>query len=94
VNGAQNNVFTAYGTERPAAGYTLLNAGIGADVVGRNHKTMFTLTLAGQNLTDVAYQNALSRLRYADVNNVTGRTGLFNMGRNISILLSVPLDIR
>jgi iron complex outermembrane receptor protein len=94
VNGAQNNVFTAYGTERPAAGYTLLNAGIGTDVVGKNHKTLFTITLAGQNLTDVAYQNALSRLRYADVNNVTGRLGLFNMGRNFSILLSVPLDIR
>ncbi|MES2702619.1 MAG: hypothetical protein V4649_08275 [Bacteroidota bacterium] len=43
---------------------------------------------------DVAYQNALSRLRYTPANNATGRVGLYNMGRNISVLVSVPLDIR
>jgi iron complex outermembrane recepter protein len=28
------------------------------------------------------------------VNNVTGRTGVFNMGRNIGFKLNVPLDFK
>jgi iron complex outermembrane recepter protein len=94
INWAQKNVFTAYNTETPVNGYTLVNAGIGADVVNHKHNTMFTLTLAGQNLTNVAYQNALSRLRYTDENYVTGRMGIFNMGRNYSIILSIPINAK
>lgn len=94
INFAQSNVFSAYGTETASPGYTLLDAGIGADIVNKKQQTICTLTLSGQNLTDAAYQNHLSRLRYADVNNITGRTGIFNMGRNISMTLSVPLHIK
>jgi iron complex outermembrane receptor protein len=94
INSAQKNVFTAYNTETPTAGYTLLDAGVGADVINRKHHTMFTLTLAAQNITDAAYQNALSRLRYTDENYTTGRMGIFNMGRNFSIILSIPLDVK
>ena len=94
MNSAQNNVFTAYGTETPTPGYTLLDAGIGADIVDKNHKTICSLTLAGQNLTNVAYQNALSRLRYGPENDVTGRVGIYNMGRNFSVICSIPLDFK
>ncbi|MES2702622.1 MAG: TonB-dependent receptor [Bacteroidota bacterium] len=94
INFAQDNVFTAYGTERPAEGYTLFNAGIGADVANAKKHTLFTITIAAQNIMDVAYQNTLSRLRYTPANNATGRVGLYNMGRNISVLVSVPLDVR
>ena len=94
VNSAQNNVFTAYNTETTTPGYTLLNAGIGADITNAQHRVLCTLTISGQNLTDVAYQNALSRLRYSDVNNATGRVGMYNMGRNFSFIVSVPLDIK
>lgn len=91
VNFSQDNVFSAFGTETATPGYTLFNAGIGADFVNKKQRTIFSLTLSAQNLTDVAYQNHLSRLKYADVNNVTGRGGVFNTGRNISLQLSVPL---
>ena len=94
MNSAQNNVFTAYGTETPTPGYTLLDAGLGADIVDKNHKTICSLTLAGQNLTNVAYQNALSRLRYGPENDVTGRVGIYNMGRNFSVICSIPLDFK
>ena len=94
MNSSQNNVFTAYNTETTTPGYTLLDAGVGADVVDRKHHTLFTLTLAAQNITDVAYQNALSRLRYTDENMTTGRMGIYNMGRNFSIILSVPLNVK
>lgn len=94
INFAQNDIFSAYGTETASKGYTLLNAGIGMDFINKKQNTLFTLTLAAQNLTDVAYQNHLSRLRYADINNVTGRTGIYNVGRNISIMLAIPLNIK
>ncbi len=46
------------------------------------------------NLTDVAYQSNMSRLKYTDINNVTGRTGVYNMGRNFSIKLLIPIGIK
>lgn len=33
---------------------------------------------------DKAYQNHLNRLKYAPENLLTGRTGVFNMGRNLA----------
>jgi iron complex outermembrane receptor protein len=87
----QKNAFTAYDTETATASYTLLNAGISGNVV-RKGKTLFSIYLLGTNLTDKAYQNHLNRLKYTDVNPVTGRQGVFNMGRNFSIKLNVPLN--
>ena len=46
----------------------------------------------GTNLTNKAYQNHLSRLKYTDVNPVTGRQGVLNMGRNIIVKLAIPLE--
>ncbi|MEI6264650.1 MAG: TonB-dependent receptor [Sphingobacteriia bacterium] len=89
----QNRVFTAYDTETATEGYTLLNFAVGTDFVQKG-KTIFSLHLALNNFTDVAYQNHLSRLKYAGENLVTGRTGVFNMGRNLSVKLNVPLDFR
>ena len=94
MNFAQNNVFEAYGTETKAKGYTLIDAGIGADITNSKHHTLCTVTIAAQNIMDVAYQNSLSRLRYAPVNNVTGRTGVYNVGRNFSAIVSIPLDFK
>lgn len=87
----QNHPFTAYQTETATPGYTLLNAGVSTNVVHRN-KILFTLYFNGMNLADVAYQNHLSRLKYTDVNPVTGRQGVFNTGRNFSIKLNIPLS--
>ncbi|HEX8462604.1 MAG TPA: TonB-dependent receptor, partial [Segetibacter sp.] len=90
---AQNRIFTAYNTETPTSGFTLLNLGAGTDVSIKNRK-LFSLYLSLNNITDVAYQSHLSRLKYTDVNNVTGRQGVFNMGRNFNIKLNVPLTFK
>jgi iron complex outermembrane receptor protein len=87
----QNNPFTAYGTETATPGYSLLNAGITANINSKN-KTLFSLYLLGNNLSDVAYQNHLSRLKYTDINLVTGRQGVFNMGRNFVFKVNIPLS--
>lgn len=90
----QNRVFTAFNTETTSKGYTLLNAGAGAEFYSKNNRQLFSIQLGVINLADIAYQNHLSRLKYAAENLATGRRGVFNMGRNFSIKLNVPLEIR
>jgi len=90
----QNKAFTAFGTETPTPGYTLVNLGAGLDVPNGTSRTLFSLYLAANNIFDRAYQSHLSRLKYAAVNEATGRQGIFNMGRNISLKLIVPLSFR
>ncbi|MBC7553281.1 MAG: TonB-dependent receptor [Taibaiella sp.] len=94
MNFAQNNVFELYETETKAPGYLLFHAGAGADIINSKKRTVCTITLAVNNITDVAYQNSLSRLRYAPVNNTTGRQGIFNPGRNFSVMVAVPLSLK
>ncbi|MDB5205302.1 MAG: TonB-dependent receptor [Flavisolibacter sp.] len=88
---AQNNPFFGYNTESRTPGYVLLNAGIGTDFVTTKGTTWASLHLAINNITDRAYQDHLNRLKYTDVNAATGRQGVFNMGRNFSVKLNVPL---
>lgn len=88
---AQNNVFSAYDTETATPEYTLLNMGAGTDFVSGG-KTRFSLIVVGQNLTDTGYQSHLSRLKYSAANYATGRTGVFNIGRNFSIKLQIPIS--
>lgn len=87
----QGDVFSGYDTETATDGFSLLHFGAGADIQS-GQRTLFTLHLAVNNLADVGYQQHLSRLKYAAVNNVTGRMGVFNMGRNISVKVNVPLN--
>ena len=90
---AQNNPFTGYHTETKTPGYSLINVGIGTQVVNKG-KQLFSISLFAQNITDVAYQNSLSRLKYTDENLLTGRVGVFNMGRNFSLKVNVPLQFK
>jgi iron complex outermembrane recepter protein len=84
----QNDPFTSYGTETATPGYMLLNAGFSTDVHSSKRK-LFSIYILGNNVLDKAYQNHLSRLKYSDENPVTGRMGVFNMGRNFMIKLNV-----
>ena len=92
----QDRAYLADNTETPTPGYVLYNAGIGTDVTNNRGKVLFTIDILGNNITDVAYQSHLSRLKYFEQypNNPTGRSGIYNMGRNISFKLIVPLDIK
>jgi iron complex outermembrane receptor protein len=87
----QNKPFTGFNTETMTPAYSLINAGIGGDVMSKS-KALFSLFFAANNIGDVAYQNHLSRLKYAPENLATGRTGVFGMGRNFSLKLNIPLN--
>lgn len=89
----QNKIYYKYGNETITPGYTLLDAGVGADI-GNEKQTWFSIYIYGSNLADIGYQSNMSRLKYADPNNVTGRIGVFNMGRNISFKVLVPIDFK
>jgi iron complex outermembrane receptor protein len=86
----QHRIFAANDTETPSPSYTLLNAAAGTDVMHHGRR-LLSVFLTANNLLDRAYQNHLSRLKYADVNSVTGRRGVSNMGRNIGIKVVVPI---
>jgi len=90
----QTEILSAFGTETPTAGYTLLNSGIGTNVVNKKGNTSFSISFTVSNLLDVAYQSHLSRLKYAPENLANNQTGVFNMGRNFSVRLIVPLTFR
>jgi iron complex outermembrane receptor protein len=92
----QNRVYLADNTETPTPGYTLFDAGIGGDVTKKNGKVVCHIHLAASNIFDIAYQSHLSRLKYFEPypNNTTGRSGIYDMGRNISIKIIIPIDVR
>ncbi|MEP6684012.1 MAG: TonB-dependent receptor [Parafilimonas sp.] len=82
-----------YAASRSATkGYTLLNAGIGGDIISKG-KTIFQLYLICNNLLDKTYMDYMSRFKYLLVNYTTGRVGVFNMRRNLSIKLLIPINI-
>ena len=83
----QEKIFSAYDTETPTPAYTLFSGGAGADLRAFGKRDFMSIFFSAENLTDVAYQSHLSRLKYAPENPATGRTGVFNMGRNISLKL-------
>ena len=92
---SQNRFFAAYGTETFTAGYNLLSAGIGANVVNASGRTVVELNIEATNLANVNYQSNMSRLKYFDNPNVQAgvQPGIFNMGRNISFKVVVPFDL-
>jgi iron complex outermembrane receptor protein len=90
---AQNQAYLVNNTETKTPGYTLIDAGFGADVINKKGKIIFKFGFYGTNLTDLAYQSNMSRLKYFDnyPKNYTGRSGIYNMGRNISFKITVPI---
>ncbi len=89
----QNRYYSAFGTETRTPAYSLFNLGLGGEIT-RNQKQVCSLYISLNNLLDAAYQSHLSRLKYTPENYATGRTGIYNMGRNLSIKVVFPLNIR
>jgi len=87
----QDKFYSAYNTETETPSYTFINLGAGTDIVF-NGKRRASVIFTATNVFDKAYQSHLSRLKYAEVNEVTGRRGVYNMGRNFGVKILVPLD--
>ncbi|GAB2525099.1 TonB-dependent receptor [Spirosoma aerophilum] len=89
-NWRQNEALLAYGTETETPAYTLINLGGGTDLLNSNGRLLGSLYLTVQNIFDVAYQSHQNRLKYFGINEATGRRGVYNMGRNISLKVIIP----
>jgi iron complex outermembrane receptor protein len=87
----QDKFFKAYATETKTPSYTLLGAGLGANLKAFKRNNFMSIYVSAENLADVAYQSHLSRLKYAPQNPLSGRNGVYNMGRNISLKLIFSL---
>lgn len=90
----QDRALLENGTETPTASYALWNIGVGTAVKNKINPELFSIYFTVANVFDKAYQNHLSRLKYAAENPVTGRAGVFNMGRNFSVKIVVPMTFR
>ncbi|MDH4090624.1 MAG: TonB-dependent receptor [Cyclobacteriaceae bacterium] len=91
---SQDQVFLENGTETVTPSYSIWNAGLGTNVISKKGQTLFSFYFTITNLFDKAYQNHLNRLKYGPDNPLTGRTGVFNMGRNVSFKIVVPFTFR
>ncbi len=81
-----------YAASRSAtSGYVLFNAGLGGDIQSKGH-TYLKVYLMVNNLFDTPYMDYMSRFKYYPVNYTTKRVGVFDMGRNVSIKLILPID--
>ncbi len=80
---AQNRFAENYETATSA--YSLLNVGVHATLNLFKKNDFLFLAIQVDNLLDTAFQNHLSRLKYAPENPATGRVGVFNMGRSFNV---------
>ena len=87
----QGNIYSADNTETATPSYTLVNLSAGTDILWK-HKKVAEFYVLANNLLNRAYQSHLSRLKYTDINHVTGRQGVYNMGRNVTFKLVIPIQ--
>ena len=86
----QSNIYNDDDTETPTPGYALFSLSAGSDIQVKGRK-IAEFYITADNLFNLAYQNHLSRLKYANENVITGRRGVYNMGRNINFKVVVPI---
>lgn len=81
-NARQDHFYAVDDTETATPAYTLLNMSAGADIVIKGKKRA-GLYLIADNILDTVWQSHLSRLK---------EMGIYNMGRNITVKLVVPIQ--
>ena len=81
-NARQDHFYAVDDTETATPAYTLLNMSAGTDLVIRGKKRA-SIYLMADNILDAAWQSHLSRLK---------EVGIYNMGRNFSVKLIVPIQ--
>ena len=82
----------AQASTQPSMDYVLLNAAIGTDIMIQGRK-LCTIIASVDNILDNAYIDYMSRFKYYPLNTGSNpnRVGVFNMGRNFSFKVLVPL---
>ncbi|GGI25714.1 TonB-dependent receptor [Pedobacter mendelii] len=89
----QNRFYALDNTESFTAGYGLFNTGLGSGIKSKSGKAIMDIFIQCDNIFNKAYQSNLNRLKYFEYYAATpdGRSGIYNMGRNISFKVIVPI---
>ncbi|WP_305004814.1 TonB-dependent receptor [Hymenobacter aranciens] len=92
VSARQDRFYALDNTETATAGYALVGLGAGTTWTSRTGRPVAQLFVQVDNLFDTAYQAHLNRLKYFEYHagSATGRSGIYNPGRNVSVKLVVP----
>lgn len=87
----QNRFYAVDNTETLTSGYTLFHINAGLQIVSAKEKPICRLVINASNIFDIAYQSHQNRLKYFEYYTASpnGSSGIYNMGRNISIKLMV-----
>lgn len=90
---SQNRFYALDDTESFTAGYALFNAGLGSGIKSKSGKNIMDIFIQCDNIFNKAYQSNLNRLKYFEYYTSTpnGRSGIYNMGRNLSFKVIVPI---
>ncbi|CAH0272653.1 Colicin I receptor [Pedobacter sp. Bi27] len=89
----QDKFYALDNTETFTPGYTLINGGIGSTLKTNKGRILCDVFLQADNIFNVAYQSNLNRLKYFEYYNPSpnGRSGIYNMGRNLSFKVIIPI---
>ncbi|MEO7530864.1 MAG: TonB-dependent receptor [Sediminibacterium sp.] len=87
TSATQNKFYAVDNTETQTAGYALVNIGAGISFLNKKEKPFCQLFVNANNLFNIAYQSHQNRLKYFEYYKAApdGRSGIFNMGRNLSV---------
>jgi len=90
----QNRFYALDNTESFTSGYSLFNAGLGSGMKSKSGKTIVDVFIQCDNIFNKAYQSNLNRLKYFEyyASSPDGRSGIYNMGRNFSFKVIVPIN--
>ena len=88
----QNRFYAVDGAETATPGYLLLGAGAGTTLRAKAGREAVQVFVQVDNVFDTAYQAHLNRLKYFEyyAASPTGRTGIYNPGRNVGVKVVVP----
>jgi iron complex outermembrane receptor protein len=88
----QNQFYAVDGAETATAGYVLLGLGAGTTLRTRAGREAVQVFLQADNVLDTSYQAHLNRLKYFEyyAASPTGRSGIYNPGRNLGVKVVVP----
>ncbi|UOQ65778.1 TonB-dependent receptor domain-containing protein [Hymenobacter volaticus] len=92
-NAAQNRFYAVDNTETRTAGYALVGLGAGTSFTGGPSKReILQVFVQLDNVFNTVYQSHLNRLKYFEyyAASPTGRQGIYNQGRNLSLKVIVP----
>ncbi|MGN8056539.1 TonB-dependent receptor [Pedobacter sp. 22163] len=89
----QDKFYALDNTETFTPGYTLVNGGVGSTLKTKKGKILCDIFLQADNIFNIAYQSNLNRLKYFEYYNPSpnGRSGIYNMGRNLSFKVIIPI---